>query len=413
MAEIFVNKNIELALTHLHKLRFAVLELGLCNATRNVLFSDAVCKFDLVRVERPDEESKRDVRSLNVNFSSLFKPGIDFLTACQNTSNENIAGIDALKKDALSLLNSYFLNIDLHEQSLNKVTGKKNKKSDETDIKHTPPTDTDFTIAVAEHLLGKLAPGQSYHIDSRGKEGNRCGCEVQPSYGNTGIGHEEVWHGHADIIFSPHHPENQSIAKCDLSLSSTPGQEEITAVKRPHLHVDENLEYADRKTNAEVKRRATWTSEEAIAQTIVFSLLQKQQYPNSPNCVVPSILISPDYVQIMIYDAENDILLCSNFMDLYNVNADGCLSSEAVVTIWCVLHYRIFCCGLQFENNDEANIYKSNFSRLAQEKWHIYSNCLKNSVNEFPVVDSAIKVELWNRKVLQGTEFCKGMKRRK
>jgi hypothetical protein len=167
------------------------------------------------------------------------------------------------------------------------------------------------------------------------------------------------------------------------------------------------------KMVTEVKKKtAVGTSEQALAQTIVFSLLQRQRHPNSLNCMVPNILVSPDYVQIIMYDAVNDVLLCSNFIDLFNVNADGHLSPEVVVILWLVLHYRIFSCGLVFEDTVEADIFKSNFQNLAREKWNIYTKCLKSCVPEFPVIEKGFKVDTWNRRVLQGTEYCKGMKKK-
>ena len=39
-------------------------------------------------------------------------------------------------------------------------------------------------------------------------------------------GHEAVWHGHVDIIFSSHHEENECIAKCESSLSSDESQQD-------------------------------------------------------------------------------------------------------------------------------------------------------------------------------------------
>lgn len=47
-----------------------------------------------------------------------------------------------------------------------------------------------MTVALAEHLLGKLAPGESHIIDGKVK-GNglcQCGCNQKPNYSSTGIG---------------------------------------------------------------------------------------------------------------------------------------------------------------------------------------------------------------------------------
>jgi hypothetical protein len=45
-------------------------------------------------------------------------------------------------------------------------------------------------VAMAEHLLGKLAPGDSYSIDNKMKLKGpcQCGCQKMPSFSSTGIG---------------------------------------------------------------------------------------------------------------------------------------------------------------------------------------------------------------------------------
>ena len=52
--------------------------------------------------------------------------------------------------------------------------------------------------------------------------------------------------------------------------------------------------------------------EQALAQTIVFSLLQKKEHPEFKHHMIPNIVISPKEVEVLLYDAENDILLCGN-----------------------------------------------------------------------------------------------------
>nr|XP_022308362.1 uncharacterized protein LOC111114362 [Crassostrea virginica] len=68
-----------------------------------------------------------------------------------------------------------------------------------------------MTIALAEHLLGRLAPGKSYVIDNRarGKKEEKCKCGLEhcigkPVFESTGIGDERAWHGFIDIVFSSH-----------------------------------------------------------------------------------------------------------------------------------------------------------------------------------------------------------------
>lgn len=51
----------------------------------------------------------------------------------------------------------------------------------------------EMTVALAEHLLGQLSPGQLYVIDSSFKSNGKCSCgedncKSSPKYGSNGIG---------------------------------------------------------------------------------------------------------------------------------------------------------------------------------------------------------------------------------
>ena len=78
----------------------------------------------------------------------------------------------------VSAFTNFFHFTEYHEQCLKKVF----KKS---------AGETKVTVALAEHLLGKLAQGDSYSIDSKMKlKGPTCpcGCDKKPSFFCTGIG---------------------------------------------------------------------------------------------------------------------------------------------------------------------------------------------------------------------------------
>ena len=51
--------------------------------------------------------------------------------------------------------------------------------------------------------------------------------------------------------------------------------------------------------------------EQAVAETIVFSLVQRLHHPNFENHLIPTILIDSSLFRIIMYDAVNDVLLCS------------------------------------------------------------------------------------------------------
>ena len=104
-----LNKSIFFALPHLDKVKFAVLDIINCNATQSVSFCDVFCKFEMTKLER--EELKHEVRSLNVNFSTLFKTGFDFIDKCRGMNREDIEELNRDKRKAITTLDEYFQNI--------------------------------------------------------------------------------------------------------------------------------------------------------------------------------------------------------------------------------------------------------------------------------------------------------------
>lgn len=73
------------------------------------------------------------------------------------------------------------------EKSLNTVFSMKKKNGNDG---RPAATETDITVALAEHLLKKLAPGGSYKIDADSKQKRPCLCEcgAEPNYSPTGMG---------------------------------------------------------------------------------------------------------------------------------------------------------------------------------------------------------------------------------
>lgn len=74
--------------------------------------------------------------------------------------------------------------LDYHAGCLRKVLFEKEQHSDK-DL-----TEGEVAVTLAEHLLGKLAPGDSYVDDgkAKGKGPCLCGCNERPKYRYTGIG---------------------------------------------------------------------------------------------------------------------------------------------------------------------------------------------------------------------------------
>lgn len=355
--------------------RFAVVKLISCNGAESNSFIDARCGFEVL-------QEKNKVPSF-LPFTVMFEKGVSFLKRLENANSEGIEQLQYTIKEALLCLDKFYETKGKNESSLRKVL---DMRQDEK----SAITETDITIAFAEHLLGKLAPGKSYTLDSRKeKKSCRCGCKKEPTYSCTGIGHELMWHGFVDIVFSSHQ-EIPAIANAVME------KEEITSVKLDEEEDEQNEISLDRGTKTEVKKH---TLEQAFAQTIVFSLVQKQRHPDSLDHMVPNIVISPEKFEIVMYDADNDILLCSNSIFLFNLDLpeNRTLTNEAVVILWMVLHYRIFCSGFNNASHEVLERCKSNFKKLVGSRWDIYSNSLKYCVSGFPFIKKWSVNELLRR----------------
>lgn len=121
---------------------------------------------------------------------------------------------------------------------------------------------------------------------------------------------------------------------------------------------------------------------ESISQAIVFSLLQKQRHQHLSQDLVPHILICKKYFRIIMYDAENDILLRSSDCQLMSASND--ISCQSITILWMVLHYRLFCSGLSSDSFQvKLDELKSGFREEMKACWDLYSSHLKSGVDGF------------------------------
>lgn len=135
-----------------------------------------------------------------------------------------------------------------------------------------------------------------------------------------------------------------------------------------------------------ISEDAKGSEDQAIAQTIVFSLLQRQNHPSCQHHLIPNIVITPTEFRVNMYDAVNDILLSSLSLKLFDPKFES-LQIESVIILWMVLHYRIFCAGIKV--NELKEEFKkidiqANFRKIAESKWGIYSKSLKENLSHFP-----------------------------
>ncbi|XP_061171272.1 uncharacterized protein LOC133180832 [Saccostrea echinata] len=345
---------------------FAILQLGPdCNANTSAFFTDARCDF---RKVGPTGSTSLYM----IDFYDVFTKGFDLLLDLKGQSRE----LNEDKQRAVDILDDYFKEKESHEQSLSNVLGgyeSTEERSQEMD---------ELTIALAEHLLRRLAPGQSCVINKQLKvkveeEKCQCGldhCNSTPVFESTGIGDEAAWHGFPDIMCS-----SQSVA----------------VVSGYESHVDEKEDFSEEeKTFCKTRVNSSRGAEnQVISQTIVFSFIQRKLYPHLQNFLIPNLLISPYHYRILMYDSLNDILICSVKLPIFHdKDKPRRLNIASVVFLWMVLHYRLFCVGINvkeiLENGSIKDIreIQSKFPDRAGEKLPLYEDCSRIGISKFPPV---------------------------
>lgn len=140
----------------------------------------------------------------------------------------------------------------------------------------------------------------------------------------------------------------------------------------------------------EVKRSMSQPNiaDQAVAETIVFSFLQKTKYPD---IFIPNILFSPREFRIIMYDSVKDILICSQPLDLFKSTTKSTLSldSTSIIILWIVLHYEFFSSNVQShftkEGYDMETFHAKFKKRATEEKFPFYDTCLKFGKEKFTV----------------------------
>lgn len=364
--------------------RFAILKITSCNGMEDVSFSNSKIIFNLL---------KEGKDASYVTLEQMFGHGVSVLEDVRNGK-----GIEEISKYALVHLCEYYKSKETNASLLKKVFGDENSR------------ETHITVALSEHLLKPLSPGQFSILDStmNGKDKCQCGCMTEDlnKYGNTSIGNKDVWHGTLDIILGL--PEKGSstedIERDMVDINIHEGTEDIasgeTAPKKTSLKKESQLVSSSKQNSgkltvelsiAEVKIEYTESRlMQALAQIIVFSCQQKKNHPAFfSNLMVPNIIITPNRFQVIMYDVQKDLLICSRSIELFDSKNN--LECKAIVVIWMVLHYRLFCTGFNDVDKDVIERCRSDCPLHVGEKWdtHYINDPVGSSprYNTYPKID--------------------------
>ena len=114
-----------------------------------------------------------------------------------------------------------------------------------------------------------------------------------------------------------------------------------------------------------------------------------------------------------MYDSQNDILICSVKLPIFQEKEHpDKLSIEFVVFLWMVLHYKIFCVGINVQEVLDNGVItdikeiQSNFRERARDKLGLYmESSLKIGISRFkPVLEEALPSSddlIYNERILK------------
>lgn len=122
--------------------------------------------------------------------------------------------------------------------------------------------------------------------------------------------------------------------------------------------------------------------DQSVAQTIVFSFLQRKELSNIH--FVPTIVIDPKEFRVIMYDSVNDILICSQPLPIFTASSTPkpgrSLDDSSIIILWMVLHYEMFLANIAsifLKNGTDIKLFQANFAKRAKSKLNVYVNELK------------------------------------
>ncbi|XP_053398913.1 uncharacterized protein LOC123556675 isoform X2 [Mercenaria mercenaria] len=217
-------------------------------------------------------------------------------------------------------------------------------------------------LVFAHHLFEPLLPRAEMLVDEYvGIDASKCpfcpGKNEAVKSGTTSFGVPGMWHGKADIIIK--HGKVQQAVAVRQGSSGSSGE---PAAKRQRMDSEEKETESsiagEKETECsrtglvEVKKDLNWKvtrkSEQdqdpvpqILSQTIVNAFLVAKVNQNLKNFFIPSFLVSPKGVRLVMYNLPNDSLVTQ--VECQPVLFNKELNRRVVFTIWLALNFDKFC----------------------------------------------------------------------
>ncbi|XP_033724578.1 uncharacterized protein LOC117314617 [Pecten maximus] len=271
----------------------------------------------------------------------------------------------------------------------------KNTEAKQSSLKNLEKyNESELAIVLANHLFGKLSTSDTFVINQQSKHRSKDGgqatcpcdvttCELTGTFGDTSVGNCKVWHGNLGIIINN-----------DTMLESvTIGDQ----VNNPNDKDDTSTDDEDSSDDCSEQdprvklKECLSRNNKLLAESIVFSFLQKQKHPKKEHFLCPCIGVKAREMIVFCYDSQHDVLLESSAIPLLSENLTtlGKINTLAIVVAWLVVNYKYLCNGL----TDDMKIAKSMFFSQAESKLNIYNDMLKLGEvgNAYFIEDDAMK----------------------
>ncbi|XP_061187621.1 uncharacterized protein LOC133195710 [Saccostrea echinata] len=328
------------ALADYKDLQLAPLKIKSCSIGGS--FSRAHLEYELITVKDNND------LVLCENFSNIYSQGFSALR--QSVGNVGVGFFDSPTGNengyfyALSALRNFLIELDHHEMCLKQ----RNPYGDAFDKQ----TEVVVAVLLTNHLLSRLVYGNRYLIsnDYKGRP-VKCPC-LKPldcasliNYGQTGLGCEEIWYGHPDIVLVP--PRFSYIPLCFIGDDPEDELQEDEGILTKDC-LQENCRSTDICEVKGAKLIFEKCAEQILSQAITFSFCEANAaYADgkglfSPT-LVPSLVLTPLHYYIVMYDYENDILLSSGHQPASLWDESGVrFNLSAILQIWMVLNHCFF-----------------------------------------------------------------------
>ncbi|XP_052090156.1 uncharacterized protein LOC127726722 [Mytilus californianus] len=273
----------------------------------------------------------------NVLHQSIDKVGVGFFDA----PTEGNGTEDYMYYYALSALRDFLTEMDYHEKCL----------------KHKEPFGDAFdkqkeayvAALLTNHLLSRLVYGNRYLISNDyAVQPPKCPC-LKPlecasliNYGQTGLGCEDIWYGHPDIVLVPPNFSNIPLWFFEDDVEAQMQEDDDLLTKDLLQQNNKSIDISEIKLNMVFEKCA----EQILSQAITFSFCEANTDSSGErerHTLIPSIVLTPHHYLVVMYDYENDILLSSDHQISPLWDETGVkFNLSAVLQIWLVLNHSYF-----------------------------------------------------------------------